>query len=192
MRHLVWVTKEKRIRSQQMGLSILILILLLGWAANYRSSLQGDLGLVEGGNGVFIMITGEVKDPGVYVFEGQPSLKELISRAGRLIREQQSRQWPKLHLTQGTSVQISSENGYIKASTGSIPAAYKVTLKIPISINTASQEGLEAIPGVGPSLAEKIINYRSLYGPFKTAAEIRGVTGMGKQRYLKIRPYIGT
>ena len=192
MRHLVWVTKGERIRSQQMGLSILILILLLGWAANYRSSLQGDLGLVEGGNGVFIMITGEVKDPGVYVFEGQPSLKELISRAGRLIREQQSRQWPKLHLTQGTSVQISSENGYIKVSTGSIPAAYKVTLKIPISINTASQEGLEAIPGVGPSLAEKIINYRSLYGPFKTTEEIRGVTGMGKQRYLKIRPYIGT
>jgi len=184
--------KGKRIRSQQMGLSILILILLLGWAANYLSSLQGDLGLVEGGNDIFIMITGEVKDPGVYVFEGQSSLKGLISRAGRLIREQQSRQWPKLALTQGTSVQISSENGYIKVSTGSIPAAYKVTLKIPISINTASQEGLEAIPGVGPSLAEKIINYRSLYGPFKTAEEIRGVTGMGKQRYLKIRPYIGT
>ncbi len=192
MRPLVWVMKGKRIRSQQMGLSILILILLLGWAANYLSSLQGDLDLVEGGNDIFIMITGEVKDPGVYVFEEQPSLRELISRAGELIREQQSRQWPKLHLTQGTSVQISSENGYIKVSTGSIPAAYKVTLKIPISINTASQEGLEAIPGVGPSLAEKIINYRSLYGPFKTTEEIRGVTGMGKQRYLKIRPYIGT
>ena len=192
MRPLVWVMKGKGISKQQIGLSILILILLLGWGLNYLSSLQGDLGFVGRGNDIFILITGEVKNPGVYVFEGQPSLKELISKAGGMARERQSRKWPKLPLSQGTSVQINSENGYIKVSTGSIPAAYKVTLRIPISINTASKEELDAIPDIGPSLAEKVINYRSLYGPFKTAEEIRGVPGVGELRYLKIRPYIGT
>ena len=192
MRPLVWVMKGKRISKQQVGLSILILILLLGWGINYLSSLQGDLGLVGRGNDIVILITGEVKSPGVYVFEGQPSLKELISRAGGLVRERRSRQWPKLPLSQGTSVQITSENGYMKVLPGCIPAAYRVTLRIPISINTASQEELDAIPDIGSSLAEKIIKYRSLYGPFDTVEEIKSVPGIGKLRYLKIKPYIGT
>jgi competence protein ComEA len=59
-------------------------------------------------------------------------------------------------------------------------------------LNTATQEELETIPNIGPSLAKKIINYRSLYGPFETVEEIKSVRGMGKLRYLKIEPYIGT
>ncbi len=80
----------------------------------------------------------------------------------------------------------------MKVSTGSIPAAYKVTLGIPISLNSATEQELDTIPGIGPSLAKQIIDYRSLHGPFKTADEIRSVPGMGRLRYLKIRPYIGT
>lgn len=192
MKPLAWAVKKKGISRQQIGLCSLILILLLGWGIHYLLSLQGDLGFVEGGNDIFILITGEVKVPGVYVFEGEPSLRELISRAGGLVRERTSKTWPELRLTQGTSVGISSENGYMKVSTGSIPAAYKVTLGIPISLNRATEQELDTIPGIGPSLAKKIIDYRSLHGPFKTADEIRSVPGMGRLRYLKIRPYIGT
>jgi len=190
MMHLVWVMK--RISRQQTGLSILVLILLLGWGTNYLSSLQGDLGFIGRGNDIFILVTGEVRNPGVYAFDREPSLEESISRAGGLIRELRSKTWPELPLTQGISVQISSENGHTEISSGSIPAAYKVTLKIPISINTASREELDAVPGIGPSLARKIIGYRSLYGPFESTEQIMGVPGMGKLRYQKIRPYIGT
>jgi len=71
-----------------------------------------------------------------------------------------------------------------------MPTAYKITLKIPISINTACLKELDTIPGIGPMLAKKIVNYRSLYGPFKTVEEIKNVSGMRKLRYLKIKPYI--
>jgi competence protein ComEA len=185
--------KKKRISSQQIGLSILILILLLGWGLNFLFSLQGNLGPIRRKNEIFTLITGEVKNPGVYVFGREPSLKGLIAKAGGLKAKLIGRKWDRyLYLTQGTSVQISSENGYMKVSTDSIPAAYKVTLNIPISINTAAQEELETIPDIGPSLAKKIINYRSLYGPFDTVEEIKSVSGIGKRRYLKIKPYIGT
>jgi competence protein ComEA len=185
--------KNKRISSQQMGLSILIFLLLLGWAINFLSSLQGDLGPIGKGNEIFTLITGEVKNPGVYVFDREPSLEELIVRAGDLVRLRWRGKGDKYpYLTQGTSVHIGSENGYIKVSPGSIPAAYKVTLKVPISLNTATQEELETIPDIGPSLAKKIITYRSLYGPFETVEEIKSVPGMGELRYLRIEPYIGT
>ena len=175
-----------------MGLSILILILLMVWAVNYLFSLQGDLGSIRRGNNILIQITGEVINSGAYVFDKEPSLKELIVRAGGLKVKLITKKWDKNpYLTQGTSIQISSENGYIKVATGSIPAVYKITLKIPISINTANHEELDTIPDIGPKLAQKIINYRSIYGPLKTVDEVKNIPGMGKVRYLKIKPYIG-
>jgi len=185
--------KNKRISSQHTGLSLLILILLLGWGMNFLFSLQGDLGPIEKGDEIFVLITGEVKNPGVYAFEREPSLEELIGRAGgptpKLFRGQGD-QYP--YFTQGTSVHVSSENGYAQVSTGSLPAAYRVTLRVPISLNTATQEELESIPNIGPSLAQNIITYRSLYGPFRAVEEIKSVPGMGELRYRRIKPYIGT
>lgn len=142
---------------------------------------------------MFVLITGDIRHPGVYAFEGGPSLGELISRAGGLkIRPIDYKGDTDLQFANGTSVNISWEKGYARLSTGSMPAPYKVTLGVPISINTASEQELVAIPGLGPALAKRIITYRSLRGPFKTEDEIRGVPGIGGLRYLKIRPYIGT
>jgi competence protein ComEA len=185
--------KTKKNNNQHIGFFILILILLLGWVINNLFSAQGDLGSIERENNIFILVTGVVKNPGIYVFDREPSLKELMVRAGcrkaKLIGVKLCDTYPSV--AQGTSVQISSENGHIHVSTGTMPAAYKITLKIPIFVNTASLEELDTIPGIGPTLAEKIINYRSLYGPFKTGEEIKNVPSMGKLRYLKIKPYIG-
>jgi competence protein ComEA len=192
MKPLVWVMKTKQNRNQYIGLFIFILILLLGWVINNLFSAQGDLGSIERENNIFILITGAVKNPGVYVFEREPSIKELMTKASYLkairIDAKLCDTYPSV--AQGTSVQISSENGHIHISTGPMPAAYKITLTIPVSVNTASLEELDTIPGIGPTLAEKIIHYISLYGPFKTVEEIKNVPGMGKLRYLKIKPYI--
>jgi len=192
MKPLIWVMKTKQNSNQHIGLSMLILILLLGWGINNLFSAQGDLGSIERENNVFILATGIVKNPGVYVFEREPSLKELMAKASylkaKLIDAKLCDTYPSV--AQGTSVQISSENGHIHISTRPMPAAYKITLKIPVSVNTANLEELDTIPGIGPTLAEKIINYISLYGPFKSVEEIKNVPGMGKLRYLKIKPYI--
>lgn len=192
MKPLGLVMKTKQNSNHHIGLFILILILLLGWVINNLFSAQGDLGSIERENNIFILVTGVVKNPGVYAFDREPSLKELMAKASylkaKLIDAKLYDTYPSV--SQGTSVQISSENGHIHISTGPMPAAYKITLKIPISVNTASLEELDTIPGIGPTLAEKIINYISLYGPFNTVEEIKNLPGMGKLRYLKIKPYI--
>jgi competence protein ComEA len=192
MKPLGWVMKTKQHSNQHIGLFILILILLLGWVVNNLFSVQGDRGSIKRENNIFILVTGVVKNPGVYVFEREPSLKELMTKARyrneNLIDAQLCDTYPSV--AQGTSVQISSGNGHIHISTRPMPAAYKITLKIPVSVNTASLEELDTIPGIGPTLAEKIINYISLYGPFTSVEEIQNVPGMGKLRYLKIKPYI--
>lgn len=59
-----------------------------------------------------------------------------------------------------------------------------------ININTAQKEGLIRLPGIGPSMAEAIIEYRLAHGSFKDKEEIKNVKGIGPAKFEKIKEYI--
>ena len=59
-----------------------------------------------------------------------------------------------------------------------------------ININTATQEELDTLPGIGPATAIKIIEYRKEKGKFKQKEEIKEVSGIGEAKYEKIKEYI--
>lgn len=59
-----------------------------------------------------------------------------------------------------------------------------------VNINTASKEELDTLPGIGPSTAEKIINYRKENGKFKSIEEIKDVSGIGDSKYENIKDMI--
>lgn len=59
-----------------------------------------------------------------------------------------------------------------------------------ININTATQTELETLPGIGPSTALKIINYREENGGFETIEEIKEVSGIGDAKYENIKDLI--
>ena len=59
-----------------------------------------------------------------------------------------------------------------------------------ININTASQEKLEELPGIGSSIATKIITYREKNGKFKNIEDIKNVSGIGDAKYDTIKNYI--
>jgi competence protein ComEA len=55
-----------------------------------------------------------------------------------------------------------------------------------ISLNNASAEQLESLPGVGPSLAARIIEHRNSIGSFSDLTQLRDVAGIGEKLYAKI------
>lgn len=59
-----------------------------------------------------------------------------------------------------------------------------------VNLNTADAAALESLPGIGPALAQRIIDYRMANGPFQTTAEIQDVRGIGAGIYAKIKDSI--
>ena len=67
------------------------------------------------------------------------------------------------------------------------PAEKKVSY--PVNINTASRRELEALPGIGEVLAQRIIDYRNANGPFHSVDDLVKVKGIGEKTLEKIKPY---
>ena len=63
----------------------------------------------------------------------------------------------------------------------------KVTF--PVNINTASKKELDALPGIGEVLAQRIIDYRSANGLFSTVDHLTKVKGIGAKTLEKLKPY---
>jgi competence protein ComEA len=59
-----------------------------------------------------------------------------------------------------------------------------------VNINTATQTQLETLPGIGPSIALKIINYRTENGKFKNIEDIKNVSGIGESKFSQIKDLI--
>lgn len=66
----------------------------------------------------------------------------------------------------------------------------EVLVEKSININTASLEELDSLPGVGPVIAQRIIDYREANNGFYDIQEIMDVSGIGEKTYAKLEPYI--
>ena len=72
--------------------------------------------------------------------------------------------------------------------TSSSSSSSKNTSKV--NINKATEAELETIPGIGPSTALKIINYRNENGKFKSIEDVKNISGIGDSKYEKMKDYI--
>ncbi len=79
------------------------------------------------------------------------------------------------------------ENIFIQ---GEISAFYKITLKLPLSLNRETLEGLTAIPGIGPGIAKTIIRERAERKGFKSVEELMSIRGIGPSLYKRIEPHL--
>jgi comEA protein len=80
-----------------------------------------------------------------------------------------------------------------KASSGSARTSASKTHAAPsspININTATQAQFESLPGIGPKVAQRIVEYRQKNGQFKKIEDLMNVKGIGEKSFLKLKPYV--
>ena len=59
-----------------------------------------------------------------------------------------------------------------------------------VNLNTATVQQLDTLPGIGATVAARIIEYRQKNGPFKKIEELMNVRGVGEKNFLKLKPQI--
>jgi competence protein ComEA len=163
---------------------------------------------------LFIQVEGDVNSPAVYAFNTPPNLEQLINRAGGLcsdgilqekfqdlvfssgmkvairFREEKSLLYQSRALRAEASRRALASGGVRVVKASEMSAFYKTTLGISIYLNSESEMGLTAIPGIGRGLAKAIVEERTKRGGFKSLKELLSVNGIGEKLYRKITPYL--
>ena len=120
-----------------------------------------------------VEIKGAVKNPGVYTLKFQDTISSLINASGGLLENGDDSSLSYTQVLKDKDVIVIPEK--------------KEQLKI--SINSATQEELQTLSGIGPSIASRIIEYRK-NNTFQTLQQIKEVKGIGDGLFNKIKDAI--
>jgi competence protein ComEA len=136
---------------------------------------------------ISVYVSGAVKKPDVYTLPLNSIVKDAIAAAGGAIAEADlDRINLASHLSDQMQVYVPRKGEAAPPPNGSTPDAATEQ----ININTASVEELDKLPGIGPSIAQAIIDYRTQHGPFQTIEQINDVKGIGDALFAKIKAQI--
>jgi competence protein ComEA len=170
-------------RSQQ-GVALLLgaaLLFLWAWRATFF--LAPSPPPAKNLEMVFIEVTGAAAHPGIYSFDHVPTLAEAWRRAGVTAPVPPE----EVKLVSGTRVAIETAGQYRLER---LAGETLMTLGLALDLNTATAADLDALPGIGPVLAKRIVDYRNAHGPFKKTDDLEMVSGIGPKKLEKIKPYL--
>ncbi|GEP75421.1 helix-hairpin-helix domain-containing protein [Weissella thailandensis] len=152
---------------------------------------------------IVIDVKGAVHRPGVYYFDKQPIVAEVLSRAGGILSSVDSfRINLAATLTNGQVL-------YIPTGNEQVPDMYPLPGQSPqnvqdnlqdnhpdqssndkINLNTSDSVALQKLPGIGEKRAQDIIKQRETMGGFKVVADLQEVNGIGAKTFAKLEPLV--
>ena len=132
---------------------------------------------------IFVDVTGAVNNPGVYSLTGRSRVIDAIKAAG------DSAPGADLSTINLARVLNDGEQIYVD-STVVNSSGQRVSKKVssgPININRATLRQLDALDGIGPVIAGRIIEYRKKNGSFLTVDDLQKVSGIGAAKFAQIK-----
>lgn len=146
-----------------------------------------------------VHVCGAVRNPGVYILPAAARVYEAVAKAGGALPEaDQSAVNLAARLVDGEQIYLPRKGEAPAVSPaaggdsggGGTAAASAAKAKFPVRLNQAGAGELEAVPGIGPALAARIIAYRQANGPFAQVEDLLNVSGIGQKTLDKLRPYL--
>ena len=187
--------------------------------SNNVTEANGESSIESNDSNIYVYVTGEVNNQGVVVLKEGSRITDAIDAAGGVTGNANITKINLVFILEdGMKVNIPSNdqlkdnpdfeyitmgsgdgdvNSWTSASSDSSNSSgsansknsYSAQIQI-VNINTASQTELETLPGIGPSIALRIINYREENGIFSSIEDIKNVSGIGDSKFDDIKNYI--
>lgn len=145
---------------------------------------------------VRIYVTGAVVNSDVYFLPAGSIVKDAIQAAGGFTpnaNPQAINQALELQDQQQIHVPGMDEENPPPAIQGGVnpqPVSNEPASAAPVNLNTATLEQLDSLPGIGPAIGQRIIDYRDSIGGFTSIEEITQVSGIGQATFAKIKDQI--
>jgi len=140
-----------------------------------------------------VQAAGAVAAPGVYTLAATARVNDLIAAAGGLAPDADPDQVAlAAPLTDGERIYVPRAGEAPPPSVGS-PSGSPTTGSTgrgPVDLNHASAADLESLPGIGPSLAQAIIDHREQHGPFRSVDDLADVRGIGPAKMEQVRSLV--
>jgi competence protein ComEA len=134
---------------------------------------------------VVVHVVGAVRRPGVYRLPAGSRARDAVRRAGGASRRADLGSVNlATRLADGEQVRVPQRASLGPAASGSAATAQPAI----VHLNSASAEQLDALDGIGPSLAQRIVDYRDAHGGFGSIDELDEVSGIGPVRLESLRP----
>jgi competence protein ComEA len=132
---------------------------------------------------IFVDVTGAVNKPGVYTLTGKSRVIDAIKAAG------DSAPGADLSTINLARVLNDGEQIYVDSTivNSSGVRVSKAVRSGPININRATARQLDALDGVGPVIAQRIVDYRKINGSFLTIDDLQKVSGIGAAKFAQIK-----
>jgi competence protein ComEA len=194
------VSDQPRAQLVAWGVAALVVLLvglkLLGGreSAAPAAPVRVDRGAAEPGSSsagrLYVHVAGAVRRPGLYELPAGSRVAGALRRAGGPL--------PKADLTavnlaarlgEGQQVMVPRAGG-VAASTGSTASGAATGAPgsaARISLGSATIEQLDGLDGIGPTLAQRIVEYRQAHGGFRSVEDLRQVEGIGEKRLAAIK-----
>lgn len=132
---------------------------------------------------IFVDVTGAVNNPGVYTLKGKSRVIDAIKAAGDTA--------PGADLSTINLARVINDGEQIYVDSTIINASgVRVSKSVhtgPININRATAHQLDALDGIGPVIAQRIVDYRKANGSFVTIDDLQKVSGIGAAKFAQIK-----
>ncbi|MCL5057627.1 MAG: ComEA family DNA-binding protein [Actinobacteria bacterium] len=184
-------------RKQQVAIIIIAAVLL--FTAGHRvalrqsgpkdSAVDANPVVAEGSSReISVHVSGAVQSPGVYKFTGQARVMDAVEKAVPLAAADVQGINLARPLKDGEKIEVPAKaeagrEGRVSSGGKTVTSAGPAR----VNINRAGVRELESLPGLGPALAERVINYRENKGFFTSEEEIKNVPGIGEKKYDQIK-----
>lgn len=142
---------------------------------------------------VVVYVSGGVNKPGVYKFGHSSRVVDAVTAAGGFAPGADA---ARINLAQHLKDEMQVHVPFVvnpatgSTQTGAVSSGIGSSNGDKISINMASAAELDKLPGIGPALAERIVQHRTSAGPFRDISDIKKVPGIGEAKYNQFKDKI--